>query len=134
MLRYFFNLCTIKVLSFSLVLEVVHWMTECSRLSTVTLLEERLYLESVLIRNYHRIFALCADPMHQRCSLNATSGCDSFDVYQFTFKNQLKVGDIFLGQTDLCTLSTIKRNSLLFCRYNKPSASAYSLGTFPYLV
>ena len=39
-------------------------------------------------------------------------------------KNQPWLAHIFLGQTVLCTYGTIKRNSLQFCRYNKPSASA----------
>ena len=37
--------------------------------------------------------------MHQRFSLNAKSGSKLSDVDQFTFNNQLKVGDIFLEQT-----------------------------------
>ena len=46
-------------------------------------------------------------------------------------KTNVEVGAYIFKQTDLCTLSTIKRNSLSFCRYNKPSASAYSFGTIP---
>ena len=66
MLRYFFNLCTIKVLSFSLVLEVVHWMTEFSRLSTVTLLEERLYLRE-------RLDTELSSYLYKMCSSNASN-------------------------------------------------------------
>ncbi|MEG1090506.1 MAG: hypothetical protein RSE38_04210, partial [Acinetobacter sp.] len=52
----------------------VHWM--CVTF-TVTLLEDHpFFIESVLIRNCRRIFTNCADPMHQRCSLKSSSGCD----------------------------------------------------------
>ena len=78
----------------------VYWM---SVTFTVTLLEAHSFVQGVLVRNYHRTFANCADPIHQRCSLNLASGSDSSDVYQFTFKNQLMLATYFFRQTDLCT-------------------------------
>ncbi|MFP6841094.1 MAG: hypothetical protein VB979_02525 [Acinetobacter sp.] len=51
-----------------------------------------------MIRNYHRISASCADPIHQRCSLNATLGRDLSDVYQFTFKTNFWLATYFCGK------------------------------------
>jgi hypothetical protein len=68
--------------------------------------------------------------MHQRFSLNTTSGSDLSDVYQFTFNNQPSLVTYFFGATDLCADAQLNATVCCFADIISLRRRHNSLGPF----
>lgn len=76
--------------------------------------------------------------LYKLCRSNASNavawkitGATNLMCISLRLKTNLRLATYFFGQTDLCTEVQINATVCKFCRYNKPSALAYSFGTFP---